>query len=115
MVWFLDADGRGVQWGYLPRLWPKGVVRRLPSWGWEICNLNVCMRALDYDAALEATRGQEEGHKAALRDAELWGDLLDSLEWSQVRFEQADGTIAKATLRRPTRCEIPGMPWGKSD
>ena len=26
-----DADGQGVQWGYVPNLWPKGVVRRLPK------------------------------------------------------------------------------------
>jgi len=73
IAWFLDEDGRGIRWGYLPTLELKGEVRRLPSWGWEICNPNVCLRALDMDGG--------DGELAVLENSEdLWRDLLDSLQ-----------------------------------
>jgi hypothetical protein len=76
IAWFLDEDGRGIQWGYVPQLWPKGVVRRLPSWGWEVCNPNVCLRALDFESG--------EGEAIQLANQHLlWGNLLDSLTMCQ--------------------------------
>ena len=112
MNWLLDADGRGIQWGYYPELWPKGVVRRLQSWGWEICNQNVCMRALDHDHA--AVDGGEESAGSiaaaafnAAHESELWGDLLLSLEYCQARWSALPH--GKGVVQVPSRCEIPGL------
>lgn len=80
IAWFLDEDGRGVQWGYVPHLWLKGVVRRLPSWGWEICNPNVCLRALDMEGP-----GPDAEFTYVMSPTTLWGDLLDSLSRKQFR------------------------------
>ena len=44
--WFM-LNGRVIQWGYFPELWPVGKVEPLASWGWQIANPNVCMRAVD--------------------------------------------------------------------
>ena len=80
IAWFLDEDGRGVQWGYVPHLWLKGVVRRLPSWGWEICNPNVCLRALDMEGP-----GPDAEFTYVMSPTTLWGDLLGSLSRKQFR------------------------------
>ena len=80
IAWFLDEDGRGVQWGYVPHLWLKGVVRRLPSWGWEISNPNVCLRALDMEGP-----GPDAEFTYLMSPTTLWGDLLDSLSRKQFR------------------------------
>jgi len=97
MVWYLDADGRGVQWGYLGQLWPKGSVQRTPSWGWQICNRNVVLRSLDYDADLAPPEQSED---------DLWGDLLDSLMLVQARGNHLPN--GKGTMRVPAT-GIPGV------
>mmetsp|Transcript_127112 Transcript_127112/g.395612 ORF Transcript_127112/g.395612 Transcript_127112/m.395612 type:complete len:268 (+) Transcript_127112:43-846(+) len=68
LTWVLDPDGRGLQWGIWPNYWPKGFVRRLPTWGWEVINPNVVMRAQD-----------DGGNRAGVGGAGLWEDLLDDL------------------------------------
>ena len=80
IAWFLDEDGRGVQWGYLPQLWLKGVVRRLPSWGWEISNPNVCLRAFDMEGP-----GPDAEFTYLVSPTTLWADVLDSLSRKQFR------------------------------
>ena len=45
---FLDEESGKVQWGFLPNLWPQGTVVRIAStWGWQIQNPNIVMRAID--------------------------------------------------------------------
>ena len=101
IAWFLDEDGRGVQWGYLPHLWPKGVVRRLPSWGWEIANPNVCLRALDmrgpgpdgeFTYLMSPTRGPR------WPPIYVWGDALASLSRKRFRVGPPGGRILEAIL-----------------
>lgn len=67
ITWVLSNDGRSLQWGVWPRYWPMGGVRRLPSWGWEVINPNVVMRALD------ETLSPEVSARA------MWADLVDHL------------------------------------
>lgn len=76
--WFINEPSI-IQWGFRPNLWPKGEVRRTESWGWEIRNPNVVMRAID---PLPATDNITEEEAAVLFqiDNSLWGDLIDSLE-----------------------------------
>jgi hypothetical protein len=78
LEWFLDADGRGVQWGQPPMfLWPKARIKRLDTWGWEIHNPNVCLRAVD-------DRGSS---------GELWHDYLSSLTYVQAQLGQFQGLV----------------------
>lgn len=93
IAWFLDEDGRGVQWGYLPHLWPKGVVRRLPSWGWEIANPNVCLRALDMRGP-----GPDGEFTYLMSPTRLWGDALASLSRKRFRVWPPGGRILEAIL-----------------
>lgn len=109
MAWFLDEDGRGIQWGYLPNLWAKGVVRRTPSWGWEVCNPNVCLRALDHDHEEDES---DRGNAVTDEDgSNLWNDLLDSLVVSRFRLRQGDvAGVSKGVARVPSGGRgIPGM------
>lgn len=77
LEWFLDQDGQQVQWGKLPTLWPKGTIHRLPTWGWEIRNPNVCLRAMD---STEITLATGETTLEMVKDDEnLWSDYLASL------------------------------------
>ena len=94
IAWFLDEDGRGVQWGYLPHLWPKGVVRRLPSWGWEIANPNVCLRALD----MRGGTGPDDEFTYLVSPTLLWGDALASLSRKRFRLAPPGGRILEAIL-----------------
>ena len=73
---FFVLNGRIVQWGYYPNLWPVGIVQALPTWGWQIANTNVCMRAIDED---DVDGG-----------AHLFDDLLDTLTTSH-NFRTHDG------------------------
>lgn len=66
--WVLDHDGVGIQWGYWPHPWPKGRVSRLPSWGWEIRNPNVLLRAID-----------DESDSSRPDDDKLFEDMLSRL------------------------------------
>ena len=78
LEWFLDADGRGLQWGQPPMfLWPKARIKRLDTWGWEVHNPNVCLRAVD-------DRGSSE---------ELWHDYLSSLVYVQAQLGQFQGLV----------------------
>ena len=95
IAWFLDEDGRGVQWGYLPHLWPKGVVRRLPSWGWEIANPNVCLRALDMSGG---GTGPDDEFTYLMSPTQLWGDVLASLSRKRFRVGPPGGRILEAIL-----------------
>jgi hypothetical protein len=72
LEWFLDEDGRGVQWGRLPHLWPKGQIVRLENWGWEIRNPNVCLRATDNNNIRD--------------DNELWKDYLELMQRQRVQL-----------------------------
>lgn len=95
IVWILDADGCGIQWGYAGgHLWPKGTVQRTPAWGWQICNPNVVMRAL------------EPGSLEPDSKDDLWADLLDSLVLVQARGAHLPG--GKGMVRVPA-AGIPGL------
>jgi hypothetical protein len=72
LEWFLDEDGRGIQWGRLPHLWPKGQIVRLQNWGWEVRNPNVCLRATDSNNISD--------------DNELWKDYLESMRRQRVQL-----------------------------
>jgi hypothetical protein len=77
--WFLNEETGRIQWGFVPHLWPEGYVKRLDSWGWEIRNCNVVMRAVD------AAKGEFSNNKEGKKDDDsnglsLWNDLLDDLE-----------------------------------
>jgi hypothetical protein len=91
LEWFLDRDGKGIQWGRLPDLWPKGQIVRLESWGWEIRNPNVVLRAMDRTA-----NGDEKG------SALLWRDYLDNLMYHRV--EMSIG-------QQPAMIEVPQAFW----
>eukprot|EP00804_Cyclotella_cryptica_P024657 CCRYP_001654-RA/>CCRYP_001654-RA protein AED:0.03 eAED:0.03 QI:275/1/1/1/0/0/2/818/244 len=104
--WFLDERSGVIQWGIVPNLWPKGKMRRLDSWGWEILNPNVVLRAIDpsdfslrskHDFLVDSNgvqRAQDEevrlqndqrgvgGNHDDQRDVNcyLWKDLLDDIE-----------------------------------
>jgi hypothetical protein len=77
LEWFLDQDGENIQWGKFPSLWPKGTVHRLPTWGWEIRNPNVCLRAMD---SKEVKLPSGETIVEIVKDHEyLWSDYWVSL------------------------------------
>ena len=77
LEWFLNQDGQNMQWGKLPSLFPKGNIHRLPTWGWEIRNPNVCLRALD---STEITSSNGETRVEVVKDDEnLWSDYSLSL------------------------------------
>ena len=113
IAWYLDGDGRGIQWGYSPQLWPKGEVRRLPSWGWEIRNPNVVLRAIDCDAECDTEYDAECGEAgletelASAEDGSLWADLIDSLTFAHVEGG-GFGPGGRAIVRVPTG-GIPGL------
>mmetsp|Transcript_52843 Transcript_52843/g.153758 ORF Transcript_52843/g.153758 Transcript_52843/m.153758 type:complete len:283 (-) Transcript_52843:8-856(-) len=88
LTWVLDPDGQGLQWGLWPEYWPKGRLRRLPSWGWEVINQNVVLRALD----AESPAGRAVG-----ADRDLWADLVDDLV--AVRGQGGFLEIPRAWLR----------------
>lgn len=67
LTWVLGRDGRRLQWGLWPQYWPMGEVRRLPTWGWEVINSNVVLRAVD------------EHMNDHTRSESLWSDLLGDL------------------------------------
>ena len=64
MEWILASDGTTVQWGFPPHLFPQARVVRLASWGWELQNPNVVLRAID------------DGARSADADA-MWADMLE--------------------------------------
>ena len=74
--WFWDSELHAIRWGYFPHLWPEGRARRLPNWGIEIQNQNVCLRAIDDDA--EAA----DGGAASSPFDDLLGELC------RVEFEE---------------------------
>ena len=81
ITWF--SNGREVQWGYVPNLWPMGYLRRLPNWGVEIQNPNVCLRAIDPSRPRSSD--------------ELFADLLRTLRKVSVRMNP-DGSAQQAEL-----------------
>ena len=76
--WFMNESSI-IQWGFSPNLWPRGEIRRTPTWGWEIRNPNVIMRAIDPLPSTDVDKGKEESDQD-YADNSLWGDLIDSLE-----------------------------------
>jgi hypothetical protein len=82
LEWLLDEDGRGLQWGKVPHLWPKAKIVRLDSWGWEIRNPNVCLRAID--SAMISEHRDAANIAGDLQD--LWADLLSSIQSYAVRL-----------------------------
>lgn len=87
--WVLDHDGVGIQWGYWPHPWPKGRVYRLPSWGWEIRNPNVILRAIDDDCG-----------DMTCDDDTLFEDLLASLTLSNIQHPH----YGQMRIEVPERC-----------
>lgn len=84
-VWYLrdsSAESTAIQWGYPSNLFPCGRIQRLPSWGWEIQNPNVVLRARE-PTYLGADGSDERGVAGSASqtvndlDAEekLWGDM----------------------------------------
>lgn len=76
--------GRVLQWGYYPHLWPEGRVEALASWGWQISNPNVCLRAIDDPDVHEDTKAAcpheeypADGH--SMRHANF-DDLISTLD-----------------------------------
>ena len=103
--WF--SDGKSIQWGYVPNLWPKGQIRRTPYWGVEIQNPNVCLRAIDPTDG--SNRGQFDDMLRTLQrvrvhvdDGEFVVDLpasyLDTwMSRSEMHIEMIDSTAADAS------------------
>ncbi|EJK75722.1 hypothetical protein THAOC_02546 [Thalassiosira oceanica] len=79
--WFL-REGNELQWGFPPNLWPRGVIRRLDNWGWEVVNPNVVLRAVD-------------DH---LDDEVMWSDLITSLELIPINNPNTNGFPVYAQL-----------------
>lgn len=88
LEWFLDDDGKEIQWGRLPYLWPKAGLVRLENWGWEIRNPNVCLRAIDTDT--------DNG-----TICKMWDDYLQSVKYHRVmvwpRLEEGEIMIEVPT------------------
>ena len=96
--WFLDEASGIIQWGFPPDLWPQGIVRRLDTWGWEIRNPNVVLRAIEpllssegkYEieetglkcklAKINAQSDEDNQEETNNVNSYLWTDLLDDLE-----------------------------------
>lgn len=91
LEWFLDQDGKGMQWGKLPMLWPRGIVHRLETWGWEIRNPNVCLRAMDV-ASVTNEHGQTRVD--VVKSEDLWMDYLVSLRRYPTDFGMPQEGIA---------------------
>ena len=79
--WFLRG-GNELQWGLPPNLWPRGVIRRLDNWGWEVVNPNVVLRAIDDD----------------LDEEDMWIDLVTSLELIPINNPSSNGFPVYAQL-----------------
>lgn len=81
--WFLDEHKQIIQWGVVPNLWPQGMVRRLESWGWEISNPNVVMRAIDVaheDRVMRHHTTCSSGKsRPKFHGLNLWKDFLDDI------------------------------------
>ena len=95
MTGFLDEESGKIQWGFLPNLWPQGTVVRIAStWGWQIQNPNIVMRAIDEVPAAtpsihsELIERDEEKSSGIEQECikndtvgdSLFKDLIDSLE-----------------------------------
>ena len=94
--WFLDEASGVIQWGFVPNLWPPGKIQRLENWGWEICNCNVVMRAMDSES-----QGKDaDDSNANKSDHHLWNDLLTSLENVPVRNNAVNGFMVTAEVPR---------------
>ena len=79
--WFL-REGNELQWGFPPNLWPRGAIRRLDNWGWEVVNPNVVLRAID----------------DKFDDEAMWSDLVTSLELAPVNNPTTNGFPVYAQL-----------------
>eukprot|EP00934_Nitzschia_sp_Nitz4_P003091 Nitzschia sp. Nitz4//scaffold77_size91520//9342//10367//NITZ4_004877-RA/size91520-processed-gene-0.22-mRNA-1//1//CDS//3329557952//3081//frame0 len=90
LQWFLDDDGIGLQWGLLPELFPKGYIRRLETWGWEVRNCNVVMRAQDWKFSLKRRKRQDgsqetvsswtsSSERVMVEKEDLWADYIASM------------------------------------
>ena len=69
-------------------------MRRLPSWGWEIANPNVCLRALD----MRGGTGPDDEFTYLMSPTRLWGDALASLSRKRFRLGPLGGRILEAIL-----------------
>lgn len=98
--WFLNEKSGVIQWGIVPNLWPEGSVKRLESWGWEIRNCNVVMRAIDTDF-IESNKGADVLTKAEEANSKLWKDLLDDIESTPLRnTPMVNGFVVTAEIPR---------------
>lgn len=82
--WFLNESCGTIQWGFVPNLWPQGMVKRLATWGWEIHNPNVIMRSIDplplslgkrSVTSLESEGIDEDDN----HNGKMWNDVLNDL------------------------------------
>jgi hypothetical protein len=96
MRWFM-LRGRVLQWGYYPHLWPEGRVEALASWGWQISNPNVCLRAIDDPDVHEDT-------KAASPHEEY---PADGHSMRHANFDDLISTLDKVRLLDGRRVELP--------
>jgi hypothetical protein len=101
LEWFLDQAGTSMKWGKLPLLWPKGTVHRLETWGWEIRNANVCLRAMDSIVAVGVNENNEQQtgkttttFELVKNDESLWSDYLASLRRYPTDFGMPQEGIA---------------------
>jgi Arc/MetJ-type ribon-helix-helix transcriptional regulator len=101
--WFLNEESGVIQWGFVPNLWPEGSVRRLDTWGWEIRNCNVIMRAIDREVANEYLVCDKLDLERAKQNEndQLWKDLLDDLDNIPLRNNPTvNGFLVTAELPR---------------
>lgn len=91
LEWFLHLDGETMQWGKLPDLWPRGTVHRLETWGWEIRNPNVCLRAMDVQ---EVVNDQGETIQELVKSEDLWKDYFASIRRYPTDFGLVNEGIA---------------------
>lgn len=97
LEWFLHLDGQTMQWGKLPHLWPRGTVHRLETWGWEIRNPNVCLRAMDVQEVTNTNNEQGETTVLELvknNGDDLWKDYCASLRRYPTDFGMPNEGIA---------------------
>jgi hypothetical protein len=98
--WFLQEESGVIQWGFVPNLWPEGRVRRLESWGWEIKNCNVVMRAIDTECT-QNCKGADILTNVEEANNKLWKDLLDDLDNIPLRNNpMVNGFLVTAELPR---------------
>jgi len=108
--WLLQERTGVIKWGIAPNFWPEACIRRLDSWGWEIRNRNVVMRALDPDFLMKYDKknqfivgrnGQSTQPLEERYDYNLWRDLLDEVQNVPLRNNpMVNGFLVMAEIPR---------------